>query len=111
MYAHSVLHNLCRPISQRLMQQMANTVKLTEAHLALTSTLTGLLLILHITHFFFTATVSWVDFRDMGQCSRTYQLWLANVTGDETTSVHGKSSLPENRFSVLDTSTLAWEFF
>lgn len=52
MYAQSVLQSL-QAFSQRLMQQMANPVQLTEAHLALTSILTGLLLILHITHFFF----------------------------------------------------------
>lgn len=40
------------------MQQMANPVQLTEAHLALTSILTGLLLIFHITHFFSTVTLS-----------------------------------------------------
>lgn len=39
------------------MQQMANPAQPTEAHLALTSILTGLLLTLHVAHFF-TATVS-----------------------------------------------------
>lgn len=51
MYAQSVLQSL-QAFSQRLMQQMANPVQLTEAHLALASILAGLLLILHITRFF-----------------------------------------------------------
>lgn len=62
------------------MQQMANPVQLTEAHLALTSILTGLLLIFHITHFF-PQSHFLVDF----------EIWVSVqiLSFHETMSVHG----------------------
>lgn len=52
MYAHPEVHSLWRPALSGWCNRWPIQSKLTEANRALTRTLTGLLLILHIAHFF-----------------------------------------------------------